>query len=114
MRSTYVTEHEHYQATETPGASVVQWVELWTAGQQVEQSILHEGHANKIYLISPDYPLPSVALVQNRGLKHHSFHSFFTEAPLLSHTISTRHITTMPSTVDTKLKRTTLSLEKNT
>ena len=36
----------------------------WTAGQQVERSILHQGHMthNKIHLIGPGCPLPSLTL----------------------------------------------------
>ena len=49
----------------------------WTAGQQVEKSVLHQGMIhNKIHLISPGCPQPSIAFLtmQNHGLKHHSFH----------------------------------------
>ena len=48
----------------------------WTAGQQVERSILHQGMiCNKIHLISPGCSRPSIALqVKNCGLKHQSFH----------------------------------------
>ena len=54
--------------------SVLHWgirgteVTHWTAGQQVERSILHQGHDSyKIHLISPCCPRPCIVL------KHQSF-----------------------------------------
>ena len=44
-----------------PNAGTI--VVCWTAGQQVEQSILHLEHENtKIHIISPCWPRPSIAL----------------------------------------------------
>ena len=53
-------------------------VARWTAGQHVERPILHQRHDSlQIHLISPWGPRPSIAIhVQNRGLKHHSFHLY--------------------------------------
>ena len=36
-------------------------VARWNTGQQVERSVLHQGH-NKIYIIRQGIPLPSIAL----------------------------------------------------
>ena len=56
----------------------------WTADQQVERLIMHLGNDSyiKIHLVSPtSYPRSSLA-VQNRGLKHQSFHFCFSLSDL--------------------------------
>ena len=48
-------------------------VARWTASQLSDRSPTRGMIHNKIPLINPGYPRPSIALqVQNRGLKHHS------------------------------------------